>query len=220
MGNQAQEIYLATNPAREGTLLGQEVLRELGLMEKVTKRVYVNDMAESQIKKSFEQPQGIENDYLLYQAGLDRQRVDWLGGIDSFELIKSENMLEGRKQKGTGSIWRVKSGAAIFIHQVNEKIDNWDENAPENNKYGIVMKTSETTSKGKVIQFNQEFFGHKFSKEEGEQLLAGKEITFKGNNGKPVVGSLKRQKYKGKSFWGFMPNWDKEKYEKPNGISD
>ena len=110
MGNQAQEIYLATNPAREGTLLGQEVLRELGLMEKVTKRVYVNDMAESQIKKSFEQPQGIENDYLLYQAGLDRQRVDWLGGIDSFELIKSENMLEGRKQKGPGSIWRVKSG--------------------------------------------------------------------------------------------------------------
>lgn len=142
MGNQAQEIYLATNPAREGTLLGQEVLRELGLMEKVTKRVYVNDMAESQIKKSFEQPQGIENDYLLYQAGLDRQRVDWLGGIDSFELIKSENMLEGRKQKGTGSIWRVKSGVAIFIHQVNEKIDNWDENAPENNKYGIVMKLS------------------------------------------------------------------------------
>ena len=46
MGNQAQEIYLATNPAREGTLLGQEVLRDLGLMEKVTKRVYVNDMAE------------------------------------------------------------------------------------------------------------------------------------------------------------------------------
>lgn len=142
-GNQAQEIYLATDPDREGTLLGQEVLRELGLMDKVTKRVYVNDMAESQIRKSFEKAQGIENDYLLYQAGLERQRVDWLGGIASFALIKSENMLKGRKQKGTGSIGRVKSGVAIFIHQVNEKIDNWDENAPENNKYGIVMKTSD-----------------------------------------------------------------------------
>lgn len=75
-----------------------------------------------------------------------------------------------------------------------------------------------TTPKGKEIKFNQEFFGHRFSSEECEQLLAGKEITFKGKNGKPVIGSLKRQKYKGKSFWGFMPNWDKEKYEKAKGI--
>jgi DNA topoisomerase-3 len=142
-GKQAQEIYLATDPDREGTLLGQEVLRELGLMDKVTKRVYVNDMAESQIKKSFEQAKAIDQDYLLYQAGLERQRVDWLGGIASFALIKSENILQGRKQKGTGSIGRVKSGVAIFIHQVNEKIDYWDEEAPENNKYGLVMKTSD-----------------------------------------------------------------------------
>jgi DNA topoisomerase III len=142
-GEWATEIYLSTDPDREGTLLGREVLIELGLMKKVTKRVYPNDMAESQIKKSFSHAKPIESDELLYQAGLERQRVDWLGGIAAFALMKTENGLRGHRGKGTGSIGRVKSGVAIFIDQINKKIDNWDEKAPENNKYGIKMLTND-----------------------------------------------------------------------------
>ncbi|MGL5895484.1 MAG: toprim domain-containing protein [Lactococcus lactis] len=52
-GKDSYEIYLATDPDREGTVLGQEIFRELNLFDKVTKRVYANDMASSQIKKLF-----------------------------------------------------------------------------------------------------------------------------------------------------------------------
>ncbi|AYF99809.1 DNA topoisomerase [Lactococcus allomyrinae] len=142
-GDNVTEIYLATDPDREGTLLGREVLIELGLMDKVTSRVYAHDTAESQIRKAFSQAKPIATDELLYVAGLERQRVDWLGGIASFALMKSENALKGHLGKGTGSIGRVKSGVAIFIEQVNQKNDNWDEEAPENNKYGIKMTTSD-----------------------------------------------------------------------------
>lgn len=142
-GKDSYEIYLATDPDREGTVLGQEIFRELNLFDKVTKRVYANDMASSQIKKAFLNAVPIKQDELLYLAGLERQRVDWLGGTAAFSLMKTENALRGDIGKGTGSIGRVKNGVANFINHINEILDNWDEDAPENNSYGIVMITAD-----------------------------------------------------------------------------
>jgi DNA topoisomerase IA len=140
-GGWASEIYLATDPDREGTLLGQQALKELGLMDKVTKRVYARDMAESQIRKVFENPSPIEDDHLLFLAALERQRLDYAGGNSVYPLMKAENALKGLFGEGTGSIGRVKTGVAALIHQRNQTIDQWNPAAPENNKYGMAITT-------------------------------------------------------------------------------
>lgn len=65
----------------------------------------------------------------------------------------------------------------------------------------------------KEVRFKVEFSGHRFTSEEVEQLLSGKEISFDAVSkaGKPytVKGSLKEQVYNGTKFWGFKPDFGK-----------
>lgn len=60
---------------------------------------------------------------------------------------------------------------------------------------------------GEEITFNKEWGGHTFTDEEIQYLLIGDTITFtaKSKKGKTYTakGKLEKQKYKGKTFWGF-----------------
>ncbi|MGY3712145.1 DNA topoisomerase [Lactococcus petauri] len=162
-GRWADDIYQATDPDREGTVLGREALRELGLLEKTSTRVYVNDMAKSQIVRAFLKPSPLATDDLLFLAGQERRKVDWLGGIACFGLMKAENQLRGLEGKGTGSIGRVKTGVAIFIYNNNQTIDHWDPELPENNKYGIAFQTED----GLILKSTTQFS----TREEAEQWV-------------------------------------------------
>ena len=65
---------------------------------------------------------------------------------------------------------------------------------------------------GQNVSFKNEFMKHKFTADEIKDLLAGKQITFKGTrkDGKEsdVTGSLAEQTYKGRKFVGFKPDFD------------
>lgn len=63
---------------------------------------------------------------------------------------------------------------------------------------------------GEEVVFNKEWGGHTFTDEEVAKLLAGEEISFEAVSSKgntyTAEGSLQKQKYKGKTFWGFQLN--------------
>lgn len=75
--------------------------------------------------------------------------------------------------------------------------------------------TGTYTLTGETINFNRLFSGHRFSDEEIQALLAGKDIKVKckSKKGKDIVvlGNLAKKTYKGKSFWGFT--FDPQKIE-------
>lgn len=64
---------------------------------------------------------------------------------------------------------------------------------------------------GEQISFNQTWGGHKFTKKEIADLLAGKKIRIsycsKKGTDKIVSGKLAKQTYKGRSFYGFKPEF-------------
>lgn len=74
---------------------------------------------------------------------------------------------------------------------------------------GVVLKDKTSGNfGGKDIKFNRVFAGHKFTDGEVEKLLAGKEIFIEGCKSKKgnefsCYGKLEKQKYKGKTFYGF-----------------
>ena len=63
---------------------------------------------------------------------------------------------------------------------------------------------------GEKVAFNREWGGHKFTDEEVAKLLKGEEISFEAVSAKGYIytaeGSLQKQKFKGKTFWGFKIN--------------
>lgn len=60
---------------------------------------------------------------------------------------------------------------------------------------------------GEEVSFNREWGSHTFTDDEVRRLLAGEEISFemlsKKGNTVTIEGKLEKQKYKGKSYWGF-----------------
>ena len=71
------------------------------------------------------------------------------------------------------------------------------------------------TFKGQEISFKGSFMDHTFTEDEIEKLLAGTKIVFKAKSKKgnemTVAGGLEQQTYKGKLFWGFKAEFDKQK---------
>jgi len=71
------------------------------------------------------------------------------------------------------------------------------------------------------ISFKKQWSSHIFTNDEIKELSKGNEITFtaktKGGKEKEFTGSLKQQKFKGKTYWGFMADFAKG-YDKAKGI--
>lgn len=65
-----------------------------------------------------------------------------------------------------------------------------------------------------VVSFKANWGGHRFSSEERSMLLAGKEIYFR-YYGNDIVGHLQYFSYKGKTYFGFTPNFDPEYESSP-----
>lgn len=64
------------------------------------------------------------------------------------------------------------------------------------------------------VSFNKEWGGHTFTQKEIDDLLEGKEISFKAKSkaNKPYTakGKLEQQKYNGTEFWGFKADFGKK----------
>lgn len=62
---------------------------------------------------------------------------------------------------------------------------------------------------GEWVRFSRVWATHRFTDEEVEVLLSGKSVTVDGTDGKgrpcKASGRLKKQEWKGRTYWGFVP---------------
>lgn len=95
----ANEVYLATDPDREGEAIAWHLLAAIGMDEAKTKRVVFHEITDSAIHEAFSQPRQINMDVVdAYQA---RRILDRLVGYNITELLwqKVRNQLSaGRVQ--------------------------------------------------------------------------------------------------------------------------
>jgi DNA topoisomerase-3 len=77
----ATEVTYAGDPDREGQLLVDEILLEMG-WNGTTQRVWLQDLTQNGIRKAFKQVRSNTDYQGLYEAAVSRSRCDWLLGMN------------------------------------------------------------------------------------------------------------------------------------------
>lgn len=90
------------DPDREGQLLIDEILDFVGYQGEV-RRILINAKDTDSMRRAFDNIVPNEKFRSLYQAGMARERADWLVGIN----LSRAYTASARKCGGGGSVWRV-----------------------------------------------------------------------------------------------------------------
>lgn len=90
------------DPDREGQLLIDEILDFVGYQGEV-RRILINAKDTDSMRRAFDNIVPNEEFRSLYQAGMARERADWLVGIN----LSRAYTASARKCGGGGSVWRV-----------------------------------------------------------------------------------------------------------------
>lgn len=102
----ASRVYIATDCDREGEVIGREILDENGYRGEVFRVVFNADDPES-LREAFAAPIPIDKRELIYQAGLARERADY---IWNFSLTRAATAaLVDRGSRGAIGVGRVKT---------------------------------------------------------------------------------------------------------------
>jgi DNA topoisomerase-3 len=118
----ATAVIHAGDPDREGQLLIDEILLEMG-WNGTTQRVWLQDLTQNGIRKAFKQI-GANNDYQgLYEAAVSRSRCDWLLGMN----VTRAFTLCYQKAGGDGviSVGRVQTPTLNLIVERDRQIENF-----------------------------------------------------------------------------------------------
>ena len=161
LASKASEVYLATDPDREGEAISYHLAEVLGL--KKAKRVVFHEITEDAIKEAFEHPRDI--DEKLVKAQEARRVLDRLVGYDLSGLI-------WKKVRYGLSAGRVQSPALRILMEREREIRAF---VPE--KFWVITADTQTqTGKHEKITFT-------YSQEPKTQSEADKivEIAKKGN---------------------------------------
>jgi len=119
---QAEEVVIATDPDREGEVIGREVLDELDYRGPV-RRLLLNALDAASIRKSLDAIRDGKETEALYQAGLGRSRADWLVGMN---LTRAWTLIsQARGGRGVTSIGRVQTPTLNLIVQRDLKIEKF-----------------------------------------------------------------------------------------------
>ncbi len=114
----ADKLYLATDPDREGEAISwhlMEALRSKGALKKIeTKRVVFNEITKSAIEKGISNPRDIDQE--LVDAYLARRALDYLVGFTLSPVL-------WRKLPGARSAGRVQSVALRLVCQREQEIE-------------------------------------------------------------------------------------------------
>lgn len=115
------EVYIATDAAREGELIAVELLEKTKCKAK-RKRVWNQSLTTEAIKKDVNNSKDASSTYPLYLAGLARQRADWLIGMNMTIGVTSVNrgLIEG-----IFSIGRVQTPTLTLIVNRDLEIENF-----------------------------------------------------------------------------------------------
>lgn len=116
---QADCVIHAGDPDREGQLLIEEVLEFLGWQGK-TERVMINAYDEKSVQKAFKAIEPNSNYKPLYDAALQRQRADWLVGMNM-----TRGVTLGLSEGALVSIGRVQTPTLALIYNRDKAIEKF-----------------------------------------------------------------------------------------------
>jgi DNA topoisomerase-3 len=118
----ATEVTHAGDPDREGQLLIDEILLEMG-WNGTTQRVWLQDLTQNGIRKAFKQIRPNHDYRGLYQAAVSRSRCDWLLGMN----VTRAFTLCYQKAGGDGviSVGRVQTPTLNLIVERDRQIESF-----------------------------------------------------------------------------------------------
>lgn len=114
-------VVIATDADREGDVIGREILDYYQYQGKV-KRLWLSALDETSIKKALASIHPGESTYPLYQAGLGRQRADWLIGMN---MTMATTCLFGAPGQGVLSVGRVQTPTLNLIVERDKRIEHF-----------------------------------------------------------------------------------------------
>ncbi|MEM7496268.1 MAG: type I DNA topoisomerase, partial [Myxococcota bacterium] len=174
-GEKAKEIYLATDPDREGEAIAWHVLESAEMEPERTKRVVFNEITKRAVQAAFEEPRDIDMDRVEAQQA--RRILDRLVGYKLSPLL-------WRKVRGRLSAGRVQSVAVRLVVEREREIEGF---TPE--EYWTLdadlSQAKYRDNKGKRPSFRAKF--HKYKGE--TPSLTSEEVV------KPHVAALEKAEW-------------------------
>lgn len=111
---------IATDSDREGEAIARLIINLSGNSRKTIKRLWINSLETSEIKKGFQNLKDGQAFYSTYKEAETRQIADWLVGINLTRLYTLYMQKNG--MRGVFSVGRVQTPTLFLIYQRNEEI--------------------------------------------------------------------------------------------------
>lgn len=108
---------------REGSNIFYSILAMTGVKNKSIKRLWINSLETSEVRKGFASLQSNERDLLLYEEARTRQKSDWLVGMNASRIYTL--LLKKKGVHSVFSIGRVQSPTLFLIYQRALEIENF-----------------------------------------------------------------------------------------------
>ncbi|EOH1648428.1 DNA topoisomerase III [Enterococcus faecium] len=116
-------MVIATDSDREGEAIARLIINLSGNSRKTIKRLWINSLETSEIKKGFQNLKDGQSFYSTYKEAETRQIADWLVGINLTRLYTLYMQKNG--MRGVFSVGRVQTPTLFLIYQRNEEIKHF-----------------------------------------------------------------------------------------------
>lgn len=128
LAKQASEIYVATDPDREGEKIAQDIVNECGI--KKYHRITFSEVSKKEILVALDNPKEIDSSKLAEQKA--RRFIDRIIGYPGSEAIKQDFKEKfPQYELPNGVIGRSLGPALRLLCQTEEAIEDYQENPPE-----------------------------------------------------------------------------------------
>lgn len=108
---------------REGSNIFYSILTLSGIRSKTVKRLWINSLETSEVRKGFSTLQTNDRDLRLFEEARTRQKSDWLVGMNASRIYTI--LLKKKGVKTVFSIGRVQSPTLFLIYQRALEIENF-----------------------------------------------------------------------------------------------
>lgn len=204
--NNTNEIWIGTDPDREGEAIAHLAIKYAGEENKITKRLWINSQEIEEVQRGFKNLIDADKTYNYFVTAQSRQHADWLVGMNLSPLFSL--FLQKQGLKGSLSIGRVQSPTVFLIYQRQQDIENFQSET----FYEIegIFQANNGSYKGKanVKEFDQEKVNNIMSDHNIQQDNQGEvqsvEVKEKSQKS-PKLHSLSTLQSKANKAWKYSP---------------